>query len=328
MPNTKLRLHGLLKPASIITLLISSFVLVYSCGEQKTTTEPSSNTPSGMLIELPYSCKPLSREDPEAISPDRECFKYRYDGASSLELDHINTAFNCCPEEIVADITIENDTIIISESETGGLCDCICLFDLSYKISGLEPSEYTIIFKSPYLGGGDSILTATINLSDSTYGIACVKRDCYPWHSTDSSGRIVNHTGCKNFNATKHLPSAEDYSSNDDCVIYQYGADYVLVLNHINAGFNCCPTALTADFEFANDTITIIENEVLDNPCHCLCLYDLTLEITDIAPGAYTIIIKEIYTKRDDAPLQFKVNLIEQPRGTCCVKRAHYPWGL
>ena len=263
MLNTKLRLHRLLTSPSIITLLLLLLVLVYSCGEQKTATEPSGSTPSGTLIELPYSCKTLSAEDPAAISPDRECFKFRYDGTSSLELDHINTAFNCCPEEIVADITIENDTVIITESEIGGLCDCICLFDLSYQINGLEPSEYTIIFRSPYLSGEDSILTATINLSDSTYGIACVERGHYPWHRTGSSGRLVNHTGCKNHDTTKNLPAAEDYSSNTDCVTYQYGTDFVLILNHINAGFNCCPTTLAADFQFANDTITIIENEII-----------------------------------------------------------------
>ncbi|MCD6380570.1 hypothetical protein J7M07_09030, partial [bacterium] len=153
-------------------------------------------------------------------------------------------------------------------------------------------------------------------------------RNHYPWHIANPSGKLINHTDCKNQNITKNLTATKDYSSNEDCVVYQYETDSVLVLNHINAGFNCCPTTLATSFQFANDTITIIENEVLDNGCHCLCLYDLTLEMTDITPGVYTVIFKEIYTKQEDTPLQFKVNLIEQPRGTCCVKREHYPWGL
>jgi hypothetical protein len=64
---------------------------------------------------------------------------------------------------------------------TGAVCDCDCLFDLEYEITGLPPGDYQISVIEPYLPGGDLNLTLTIELSPGTDGIHCVDRNGYPW---------------------------------------------------------------------------------------------------------------------------------------------------
>jgi len=124
----------------------------------------------------------LKGSSSDSIPPDQDCMEYQYDGQGVLLLKHINTGFNCCPDELFADITIEDNVITIVEDEflEGGGCDCICLFDVDYQISNLPPGEYTIKVYGMYLLGAD-ILEFTVDLASSPSGTYCVDRDHYPW---------------------------------------------------------------------------------------------------------------------------------------------------
>ena len=92
-----------------------------------------------------------------------------------LSLTHINAMFNCCPE-IGADISIDSNTITIEEIEFSGICDCLCLFDLEYRIPDLPPGEYRIIVLEPYLPNGDEPVDFIVDLVSSPSGIHCVSR--------------------------------------------------------------------------------------------------------------------------------------------------------
>jgi hypothetical protein len=109
--------------------------------------------------------------------------EYTYDGESTLLLKHINAGFNCCPDEIIANITIEGNLITIEEDESleSGGCDCICLFDLDLEITNLQPGEYTIKVIELYVFPDDEPLEFTVDLSSSPSGIYCVERTIYPW---------------------------------------------------------------------------------------------------------------------------------------------------
>ncbi len=134
-------------------------------------------------------------------------------------------------------------------------------------------------------------------------------------------GIVVASEGCKLFDKP-----AEDFDapSNRDCVAWTYGADGTLALKHVNAGFNCCPGALTADITISDDAITIVEHEQM-NGCRCLCLFDVRYKVFKLPAGTYTIRFVELY-ELGDPPLAVTVDLASNPTGSFCVPRTHYPW--
>jgi len=267
-----------------------------------------------------------------AASPaaDQDCMFWLYDGLGTLQIQHLNAGFNCCPGEIHVAVEHEVGLIRIIESEhfdgPGG-CDCLCLFDLQYEIGDVAPGDYTITVEEPYRNPGDDPLQFEVTLppgpaSDSH----CVARSSYPWGMvTGPVLRIVTTFGCKPFDAAV---LADSVPSNQDCAVYRYDAgNSVLYLDHLNAGFNCCPV-IGADMSVAGDLITITERESPDSLgfCFCLCLFDVSYEIWELPPGAYTIRFVELYLEPGDEPLEFPVDLATTPEGTLCELRPHYPW--
>jgi hypothetical protein len=142
---------------------------------------------------------------------------------------------------------------------------------------------------------------------------------------SDVSGRLVSHTGCKNFSREKkESPVTPDSLS---CIDYSYDPlSHTLELKHINAGFNCCPDSLFCNISFINDTLIIqeFEKEAL---CRCNCLYDLNITLLGVSPQNYQVKFVEPYTGSQEKIL-FEVNLNQQTDGTFCVTRKKYPWGI
>lgn len=144
---------------------------------------PAPGLPVGILVNY-EGCKEFQKGTAiESTPPDQDCIEYQYDGVSVLLLKHVNAGFNCCPDEILADITIEDNVITIEENESleSGGCDCLCLFDVDYQINNLPPGEYTIRINGLYLEEGNEILQFTVDLASSPSGSFCIYRDHYPW---------------------------------------------------------------------------------------------------------------------------------------------------
>jgi len=144
---------------------------------------PAPSCPVGILINY-AGCKQFQKgAGLDGTPPDQDCVEYQYDGTGVLLLKHVNGGFNCCPDELLADIIIEDNIIIVDEDESleSGGCFCLCLFDLHYQISNLPSGEYTIRIDGLYLEEGDEILEFTVDLASSPSGSFCVYRDHYPW---------------------------------------------------------------------------------------------------------------------------------------------------
>jgi len=141
--------------------------------------------PGGTLMDF-NGCKTFDGGgfgDGVPIPSDQDCIEYEYDGESVLLIRHVNSAFNCCPTDILTDISIYENLITIAESEYLVIpCDCLCLFDVDVKITNLEPGQYTIKVMQLYLDPDAERLEFTIDLSSSpSSGSYCVERDRYPW---------------------------------------------------------------------------------------------------------------------------------------------------
>ena len=82
-----------------------------------------------------------------------------------LSIEHFNVLFNCEPGKITVNCEmISNDHINIYEDEETDDANCICPYDLSFKINGIKAGENSI---SIYLMNLER-LTYTLNLSNTT----------------------------------------------------------------------------------------------------------------------------------------------------------------
>jgi len=123
----------------------------------------------------------MKTADIDTIPNTQTCIEYTYDGVSTLHVRHINGLFNCCPV-FVAEFAIDGDLITITEVDSlymGG-CDCDCLFDVDYEITGLMPGIYTLSIDEISTFPGDDPLEAQIDLTAATSGIFCVERPYNP----------------------------------------------------------------------------------------------------------------------------------------------------
>lgn len=137
--------------------------------------------PGGSLVSW-FGCKGWTKDTPpDSATSDQDCIYWEYDGQSVLQLLHVNAGANCCPDDIVAEITIVGSEINIEEAEVlSNPCYCLCLFDVNYEIVGLSPREYTITILGLCLGSMDP-LQVTIDLATNPSGYFCVERTEYPW---------------------------------------------------------------------------------------------------------------------------------------------------
>lgn len=138
------------------------------------------------------------------------------------------------------------------------------------------------------------------------------------------SGSLVSHSDCKSGEKSSLTTGPADTLS---CVEYHYLPESkTLKVNHLNAGFNCCPGELSCHVSLENGKLTISEAEEAPQ-CSCMCLFDLNIEIPDLEPGIYTLRLIEPY-RSNQAELSALIDLNTSPSGTFCVIRKDYPWGM
>ncbi|UCD95570.1 MAG: dockerin type I repeat-containing protein [Candidatus Zixiibacteriota bacterium] len=313
-----------------INILDVSYLISYLYKDGPGPSCPDAlDNPMGRVVDF-TDCKLFTEGQSAVLTPnDSTCIEYSYDGEGTLQLRHVNAGFNCCPGQIVANISVEDNIITIVEAENYdslGPCYCLCLFDVDMEILYLPPGQYTITVEELYLSPEDDPLEFTIDLSGAATGSHCVYRHSYPWgFDTFVSGEITDTSDCKTFPTAK---PADLVTPDFDCMEYLYDGQNVLQFRHINAGFNCCPiigALITVD----SNVITITESETYDEygPCLCLCLFDVDYEITGIGPGEYIVVVEELYLEPGDESLVFNIDLTATPSGSYCVERDHYPWG-
>jgi hypothetical protein len=211
------------------------------------------------------------------------------------------------------------------------MCRCLCLYDLSYEISGIEGGTLWIRFIEKYVTGDAEPLEVTIDLDAEPQGSICLFRNTYPWGTEqpgdDPVGTIDDYSGCKDLTGTADFPGP--FSADSSCVVvYTDPAESAMHIFHINTAYNCCVEALDAEFEFSEGLITI---SGMEHPpgglCDCICLYDVTYSIRNLDPGIYTIRFAEPYLSPGQEQLEITVDL--SVAGSCsrCVYREDDPWG-
>ena len=137
------------------------------------------------------------------------------------------------------------------------------------------------------------------------------------------SGRLISNSECKHLKSANTIPIAPDSVTS---ISYTYDASkHKLMLNHINAGFNCCPDSLYCSFSLTQDTIIIQEFEK-SLGCKCNCLYDLEIEVTGVDKKIYQIKFIEPLAG-EQQKIIFEMDLTKNNTGSYSVIRKQYPWG-
>jgi hypothetical protein len=139
------------------------------------------------------------------------------------------------------------------------------------------------------------------------------------------SGNMISHSACKNeLKSSSHDLTTPDSIS---CIAYSYDMlDHKLSVQHVNAGFNCCPESLYCDIALHGDTILIREYESAAQ-CRCNCLYDLDIVVTSVEAKKYKVRFVEPYAGEQEQ-LLFSIDLEIEWEGSFCVIRKQYPWGV
>ena len=113
--------------------------------------------------------------------------------------------------------------------------------------------------------------------------------------------QAVTNVGCTSQGADQEPEALEAPEGLDNA-----GADYpgcteeaveftvdgtTLTVTHVDAAYNCCiePNETTAVLTVEGQTLNLVENATVANPCDCLCCTDVEATVTDLAPGTYTV---------------------------------------
>jgi hypothetical protein len=167
----------------VFTVELAAFTSDTFCVERNGYPWKTGGTtgPVGVLISHTDCHGEALASSTDGVPTDLSCIEWRYGPDDVLELTHVNAAFNCCPGEITADITIAGDTITIVEREEQSLCDCSCLYNLEFEITNLEPGPYAVKIVEPYAQAADERLGFSIDLESHPAGVECAYRVSYPW---------------------------------------------------------------------------------------------------------------------------------------------------
>ena len=212
-------------------------------------------------------------------------------------------------EPTIGDVSLLIDGAFVSASVDPLLVPPACIEEADINLSGL--AHWPPVYDDITIGDISALIDALFITADLS-----LLPDC-PF-SSGPAGEIVDHSSCKS-----HAAATAD---NEDCLVYSYDGVGRLSLNHVNAGFNCCPV-IAANISVEGEQIIIEELDSLDNGgCLCLCLFDVNYEIIGLIPGNYRISVIEPYAGGYDPPLEFWVDLSGATSGQFCVPRTTYPW--
>ena len=142
------------------------------------------------------------------------------------------------------------------------------------------------------------------------------------------AGVLLSSSECGGYEESISTMAALNYDDTLTCVDYIYSNNKLTIV-HYNTSFNCCPV-ISGNVAFRGDTIVLNEIESFDigGKCRCLCLFDVTFEITNLPVNEYVIAVNENYKDENEEPIIFTINLGDDFSSQYCVTRKYYPWGV
>ena len=98
------------------------------------------------LLFLSLGQPARAQYDPEwCLGPEGDQFSVTVED-SAFTMFHQGAEYNCCPDSIELQVSIDGDLISLREVEhlESGGCACMCCFNLSATVGGLAPGTYRL----------------------------------------------------------------------------------------------------------------------------------------------------------------------------------------
>ncbi len=160
-------------------VIFGLFIILCSCESLKYPISAYVSQVSDCKNSESFNVQGLVSREP--VPDTLSCVQYSYDkDKQTLMLQHINAGFNCCPKKIKCEIKTINDTIELKAIEEEAMCDCNCLYDITFTISDLPPGKYVLKFIEPYVGNSEKLIF-NVDLNKLYVGEFCFARKSYPW---------------------------------------------------------------------------------------------------------------------------------------------------
>jgi hypothetical protein len=202
---------------------------------------------------------------------------------STIFMYHEGAILNCCTDVAVV-VEVDGTTVRFLERESGDYCYCLCEYDLSAQVEGLEPGLYQVEVIS---STGELLCSRMVEVFGFCGGV-----------SFSSSGCLEQPKGA--------LQAPEE---SVDITVHGNS----IRIDHRDATLNCC-LELAIEVTEAPGAFRIAEFDH-GEPCDCLCPFDIHAVILGVAPGRYEV---EVVGVSGDviATATVRVAIVDQGRVT------------
>jgi hypothetical protein len=92
-----------------------------------------------------------------------------------------------------------------------------------------------------------------------------------------------SNSGCLMEGGSDDMPCEEDDAF--EFIVEGNG----LCVSHLNATYNCCPDDIEVSLVVEEWLLILTEEEVLVEPCFCLCCYEVASTVEGLSPGEYAV---------------------------------------
>lgn len=125
------------------------------------------------------------------------------------------------------------------------------------------------------------------------------------------------------------LPEGGDiaYNAEESGISWHYDAVAgALLLKHSNAALRNDGQNVSIRVRIEENIITVLEKQ-REPGSGPLDLYDIEFAITDLPIRTYRVVVIEPYVQKEQRPLSFRLDLVENLTGAVSAGRTQAPWG-
>ncbi len=195
-----------------------------------------------------------------------------------LEIKWYNIESDCGTSNITTEVKKISDNhlriYLKDEDPDAPKADCICLYDASSYLSGIEPGEYTLT-----LYGTDF----NVNLQNGYHELLLINTK---YRDENTVSRGVKQSTCRSFSYTAYEEDPYQFTPRYEV---EY-ADGHLFVTWKNVSENCAAIFRHADMIREGNTLTFNHYTVFPSELMtCMCLFDVTADFEGIEPDHYKL---------------------------------------
>jgi hypothetical protein len=126
-------------------VILLSCLLACSHAHDKTGSADTASDAASLHVTNYASSECTARLTTDTASSVPESIVATSDAAGIVSIAHTSLYANCC-SDITPSPSRSASELVLGYAGTGGECDCMCTFDLTYDITGVAAGTYTVTY--------------------------------------------------------------------------------------------------------------------------------------------------------------------------------------